>query len=327
MVNSACSSLLHFCPTAMRRAAAWAQVIFLSCCAFALSRPFTLEDYEAMRADEARTQAFYKAIDELAPGKAVLDLGTGALALLALRAAQRGARRVFAVEVDPSAAACAAEKVRSWPQIQDLELPEPVDLVVHEVLGEIASREGVVSSLAEAERLLRPEAKASPWSVPRRACTWLAPARWPGPRYLQDYRARTGTLLAAPSEGLLRLPNLPVSECLLAEPRIFEDLHWDQEPLLRCQKRSLEFTVTEPGSLAGFVFFITVDCGQGAPLVSSAEVESHWANSLCPVDTPVFVAAGQKIVVETEVNLSGPTYCLEARLPGGQLLVPRTIFQ
>lgn len=52
---------------------------------------------KASRPPESRPKAFRaKAIDELAPGKAVLDLGTGALALLALRAAQRGARRVFA---------------------------------------------------------------------------------------------------------------------------------------------------------------------------------------------------------------------------------------
>ena len=39
-----------------------------------------------------------EAIDALAPDAVVLDLGTGALALLARRAAKAGARRVYAVQ-------------------------------------------------------------------------------------------------------------------------------------------------------------------------------------------------------------------------------------
>lgn len=94
--------------------------------------------------------------------------------------------------------------------MQDIELPEPVDLIVHEILGEIASREGtaavqkdgvfvyfpiicvhsthvfavwgVVASLRDAERFLSATAKQGKrWSVPSRARTFLAPAEMPKP--------------------------------------------------------------------------------------------------------------------------------------------------
>lgn len=126
-------------------------------CAFSM-REFHLRDYVAMREDEARTRAYYKAIDALPKNSVVLDLGTGALALLAKRAA-RAAKHVYAIEASPSAAEAARMAVRGEPITvisgrsqdscevvrqsngQDIQLP-PVDFVVHEILGEIASREG-----------------------------------------------------------------------------------------------------------------------------------------------------------------------------------------
>eukprot|EP00439_Symbiodinium_sp_Y106_P068825 s68_g11.t1 len=113
---------------------------------------FSAADYEAMKLDSSRTNAFYKAIDDLCPDRVVLDLGTGATALLAIRAAQAGAKRVYAVEVSEGSAQRAAESIEAASlsskvslllgDSKELNLPEPVDVIVHEILGEIASREG-----------------------------------------------------------------------------------------------------------------------------------------------------------------------------------------
>ena len=54
---------------------------------------YTDECYDGMRDDVARTSAYYKAIDaSTRANDIVLDIGTGKLALLAIRAAQAGAR-------------------------------------------------------------------------------------------------------------------------------------------------------------------------------------------------------------------------------------------
>eukprot|EP00913_Durusdinium_trenchii_P003285 g3040.t1 len=59
---------------------------------------------------------------------------------------------------------CQATRAKAG-RSQEIHLPEPVDLVVHEILGEIASREGVVTSLLDAERFVSPAAKLQCWSA------------------------------------------------------------------------------------------------------------------------------------------------------------------
>ena len=52
---------------------------------------FGMRGYRDMRNDLPRTRAYVDAITAHAPGRVVLDLGTGALALLAIAAARAGA--------------------------------------------------------------------------------------------------------------------------------------------------------------------------------------------------------------------------------------------
>ena len=74
--------------------------------------PFTIDDYTRLVDDEVRTAGFRMAIERRLrhrPESVVLDIGTGPFALLALFAAQLGARKVYAVE----ASATAAEQARA----------------------------------------------------------------------------------------------------------------------------------------------------------------------------------------------------------------------
>jgi hypothetical protein len=58
--------------------------------------------YTGMRDDTARTRAYEQAIQAAVQGKTVVDLGTGALALLAIIAAKAGASHVYPIEVAAS---------------------------------------------------------------------------------------------------------------------------------------------------------------------------------------------------------------------------------
>ena len=114
--------------------------------------------YTGMRDDVARTSAYRQAIIEAAPGKVVVDLGTGALALLAIIAAEAGAEHVYAIEVQAAAAASARQAVSAaglsdkitvlhgFSTDATLELPAKATLLVHELIGEIAGEEGVVAA-------------------------------------------------------------------------------------------------------------------------------------------------------------------------------------
>ena len=183
----------------------------------ALCERYTDETYTTMRDDEMRTRAYLSAIERHAPGKLCLDVGTGALALLAIIAARAGAEHVFAIEANAEAAATARQTVAAEgleAQITiiegystDVTLPRRVDLLLHEIIGEIASAEGVVAAVLDAgERHLRSGA-AAPVSIPARARTLLAPCEFPGSEY---FDALPHPMLAAPG-AQVRRPSPPRS--------------------------------------------------------------------------------------------------------------------
>eukprot|EP00964_Phaeocystis_antarctica_P023258 scaffold13014_cov67-Phaeocystis_antarctica.AAC.3 len=153
---------------------------------------FDEKAYEAMRDDEGRTPLFEKAIRARLAGQegqlTVLEIGTGPFALLALIAARAGARKVYAIEAQPEAARRARKAIRKAgfeSTVEVLEgfstaitLPEKADLVVAEIVGSIASEEGMYATIRDAQaRLVKRPELASSW-IPSRCQTWVAPATY-----------------------------------------------------------------------------------------------------------------------------------------------------
>jgi len=155
-----------------------------------------LGSYMAMVEDETRTPYFREAIQRRLRGtddQIVLDIGTGAFAILALFAAQAGARRVYAIEANPvacegaRASVAAAEKQGLIPEgvVQviegfsvDVELPERADLLVAEIVGQMATSEGIVCTIRDAQaRLLRRPLDPRSY-IPQRVQTFCAPASY-----------------------------------------------------------------------------------------------------------------------------------------------------
>lgn len=132
--------------------------------------------------DELRMAAFRAAIDEVIyPGCTVLDLGagTGILAEWALRA---GARTVYGIELNESLLESAVERVaaagyssRFRPVLGvsfDVNLFEPVDVIVSETMGNLADNEGFVDILKDArQRFLT----AGGVMIPSRVESYLVP--------------------------------------------------------------------------------------------------------------------------------------------------------
>ncbi|EXU62907.1 hypothetical protein Z951_38860 [Streptomyces sp. PRh5] len=101
--------------------------------------------YEVMIKDERRMNRYVEAVRRYAPGRTVLDIGTGKDAVWAPAAARAGARHVWAVEVIPTSARIARETIEEAGFADritvieglstEIELPEPVDLCVSEIIG------------------------------------------------------------------------------------------------------------------------------------------------------------------------------------------------
>ncbi|MFG2040623.1 hypothetical protein [Dactylosporangium sp. NPDC048998] len=135
--------------------------------------------YDGFDAVDERCHAYRTALRRVAPGKVVLDVGTGRDALWAIESARRGARHVYAIEAQAEVAAQARLAVSRAGMADritvitgssmEVELPEPAEVCVSEIVGNIASAEGALAVLADARARLC--AADCAW-VPFRMQTW-----------------------------------------------------------------------------------------------------------------------------------------------------------
>ncbi len=123
--------------------------------------------HHGMLGDHARNTAWRQAIVALAPGRVVLDIGTGS-GLLAMIAAQAGAAHVHACEMNPMLAQTAqeiiaanglADKITVHPVRSDKldrlrDLGSGADLIVSEILAHDLLGEGVLPTMDHAHAQL-----------------------------------------------------------------------------------------------------------------------------------------------------------------------------
>ena len=299
------------------------------------------ECYESLRDDERRTASYIAAIKAAADGKVCLDIGTGSLALLAIAAARAGAKHVYAVEANKKSAADARQIVAEAELSNlitvldgfstDVRLPEPVELLMHEIIGEVAGAEGVYAAIADA-RLRHCSAAARIASVPARAISLLSPAEWPTGDY---FASQPVPLLAPPDSRALLMPALPHA-LRLAPPQVFEEMRFDgdnngsgglgggdSEGSSASQARALEFVCSRDATLSGLLIWIEIFMTSGEsgakPDISSAEPSgSSWSNVYLMLPEPLLVEQGDAISVQSLAQLAGPqpTYRFEVSHQG-----------
>ncbi|XP_010533181.1 PREDICTED: protein arginine N-methyltransferase PRMT10 [Tarenaya hassleriana] len=136
-----------------------------------------------MLSDRVRMDAYYNAVFENKhhfSGKTVLDVGTGS-GILAIWSAQAGARKVYAVEAtkmaDHARALVKANNLDHVVEViegsmEDITLPEKVDVIISEWMGYFLLRESMFDSVICArDRWLKPTGVM----YPSHARMWLAP--------------------------------------------------------------------------------------------------------------------------------------------------------
>jgi len=280
--------------------------------------------YDAFDADDDRCRAYRAAIRGLAPGRCVVDIGTGRDALWAIEAAQSQARHVYAVEALPSAAASARRAVARAGvadrvtvvegRSTSVSLPLRVDLCVSEIIGNIASSEGVVAVLDDARRrLCTPDCAWIPLSCATRcAAVDLRPAP---PVEAGSYLDR---ILSVTDDPRMCLAG-PVEELVISTPGTVESLCFGAAPA-PYRPVSEVLTVTRPWSrLTGLLLWVTVSCPGTPDLDALARGSRGWAPVYVPL-APEGIPAqpGDEVTIrftsKPSDDTTHPDYSIEASL-------------
>ena len=291
--------------------------------------------YDGFAAADDRRRAYRLALMAAAPGRVVVDIGTGRDALWAIEAARAGARRVYAIEADAGAAAQAELAVARAGaagrvtviagESTRVRLPERAEVCVSEIVGNIASAEGAIAVLADARlRLCTPDCA---W-IPLRMQTWaiavdlaggyaVATASLP---YLRSVFAAVGhpfdlrLCVAGPVREAGRSDAAAVESLVFASRR--------DAPSLSAST-AVELRVAGAGRVTGLVLWARVAASSHAPEIDALSGATRgWAPVYVPVSLPGLpVRAGDPIRVHFTRRTSDdgvhPDYVVSAELPGG----------
>eukprot|EP00931_Biecheleriopsis_adriatica_P079738 TRINITY_DN53092_c0_g1_i1.p1 TRINITY_DN53092_c0_g1~~TRINITY_DN53092_c0_g1_i1.p1 ORF type:complete len:393 (-),score=78.07 TRINITY_DN53092_c0_g1_i1:30-1208(-) len=260
-----------------------------------------LKDYEAMRDDVPRTSKFEAAIRRrlaTMPDAAVLDIGTGPFALLAVIAARAGARKVYAIEKNAVAARqarAAIEKHDLQGRIEVIEgdsmqvdLPERVDLIVSELIGSIATQEGVEPIIRDAQERFLKDGSGCGGMIPARCQTCIAPIAYKGRSTLEKlFNPKDGLRSRGrPEPGTARPIRVKATDeqtlLFLAEPQVLEDFDYCSLGSERKLEKTFSFLVPDPaasgvGKFSGFAMWTRVVVDDQDVVEVRGQPDSHWA--------------------------------------------------
>ena len=288
--------------------------------------------YHEMTDDAIRNRAFRRALSPWAPGRHVLDIGTGQDLNWALEAARLGARLVTAVEALPETYARALDRLAGCPEEPIIDLlcgssfevtiEERADVCVAELIGSIASAEGMLSAIDDAhKRLLRPKAVVVPAACDTVAAAVSFRRLFPsGPAIAPDavpYLRRIFDLYGRAFDVRLTIANVD-PEVVLSTTGTLERLTFDgRAPLEETTEVSLE--ITADGEIDGLLCWIRLSAGPGAPVVDSLRQRTSWIPAYLPLfDAPAAVQAGDTLGVRFSRRTSDdgvhPDYALDGTL-------------
>jgi len=271
------------------------------------------EVHRTMIRDRVRTDAFRRALNAVVrPGDIVLDVGAGS-GILSVFAARAGAARVYAVERTPiaglavqlAAANDAADTVTViHGDIIDIELPEPVDVIVSEWLGGFGIDEGMLAPvIAARDRWLKPGGVMIPHSV----TAWTALVH---DRYLADmieflrenpFGLKLEVLVEDTVNEIIYSGTFRhlAADDVRSEPRRLWTTNTDRIPLEQAQAPHQAETVLpihDHGTANALALWFSAELAPDIPLsVGPGDPPTHWGMTTAPLRSPVQLTPGMVI--------------------------------
>ena len=272
--------------------------------------------HQALLSDRVRTLAYRRAIEAaVRPDDVVLDLGCGT-GIFSLIAARRGCRKVYAVDRSRIIEEARETARRNGLEgriefihapLRRLELPERVDLIVHELIGSRFWDEEILESVARArERHLRPGGRLLPF----RLDVLLAPTRhaseleravsfWTRQREGFDLGAFGRLAFEQTARDALRPSNIALRDeaSFLARPKVVFRADLRRTDHLPDEIRT-SFRVRRGQRLTGLVAFLRVHLDRRRSFTTGPQRPgTHWGQLFLPAFEPTVVGKDTRLDV------------------------------
>jgi len=290
---------------------------------FPLSEDILGWDYDfhqLMLNDHVRMSTFEQAIKQMIkPGMTVADIGTGT-GILALWALQSGAKRVYGIDVNASILEKARERIAEagyhsrYTTLNALsynvQLHERVDVIISELLGNLADNEDMTPILEDArKRFLKPGGQI----LPRSVTTFLVPVEAIQAHAQVKAKRCQGVNTGYNLDQLMEQLSIhdpfnlyydaiiPCSD-YLAQPQEAVQFHFRGDDQSEYET-SRSYSVLRAGLFTGFKGYFVADLGPGITLdISNDDIAGRttsdcWKHCYLPIRHPFEVEIGDLIML------------------------------
>ena len=267
-----------------------------------------LDYHRLMLLDEVRTASFLKAIlKTVKPGDIVLDMGCGT-GILSYFACIAGARHVYAVEQGPILST--AKKICEHNGFQDrvtflnewshkIDLPEKVDVIITETIGNIAFEEGILGWIVDGKnRFLREGGQIIPKKLELVIVTVESHEYdeyldvWKGDLYSLDY----SPLVKIMTNNLLWAEFSPKQ--YLSDPLSMISVDLQREQRTKIQNQT-SFEIKRKGTLNGLGGWFKAQLAPGIHISNAPPNRtSSWNQVYFPIQECIPVNVGDRFDVE-----------------------------
>ncbi len=264
-------------------------------------------DHRSMALDRVRNEAYACGLRRVIKhDSVVLDLGAGT-GVLGLMAARLGAKHVYLVE--PEDVITVAEKnVRAnglqdkvtciQGRIEDVQLPEQVDVIISVLTGNFLLTEDLLGTLFQTrDTLLKPGGHLMPGAASMEAVPVSVPelhAEEIGAWSATQHEVDLGSARTYAANTIFYGPSHLREATYLAEPKTLHTLDFRESDYSTVDAR-VEFEVTETGACHGFIGWLNIQLGDSWLSTSPRDKPLHWSPVFLPLDPPLELEKGQRV--------------------------------
>ncbi|XP_022100199.1 histone-arginine methyltransferase CARMER-like [Acanthaster planci] len=279
-----------------------------------------LSQQQNMMQDYIRTSTYQKAMLQNSDdfrNKIVLDMGAGS-AILSFFAIQAGAKKVYAIEASTIAehaqklveANNLADRIKILAgKIEEVQVPEQVDIIISEPMGYMLFNERMLESYLHAKKFLKPAGKMFP-TIGELHCApfsddaiYMEQFTKANFWYQQSFHGVNLTRLREEAlQEYLRQPivdTFDIRICLARSQKYTVDFLKAHETDLHRIEIPLCFVAHASGAVHGLAFWFDVAfCGTMQTVwLSTAPTEplTHWYQVRCLLRAPIYIKQGQSM--------------------------------